>query len=178
MASEREHIRLSEHGAPDVIITHPNRYKPVVQATRATVILLMLATAALIAIVTVGGWKVLQAAKPIEIAYLLIYLTCAVLAIRWNRGVLPVAAVLAVLLGIFALVAAPAWFDRDKSGFEQPALNAGLLGVLTLLIVPIQLLLVTFAMRGFSQGWNVELERRAPGARGGDAHAEPAADGA
>ena len=178
MASEHAHTPLFEHGAADVIITHPNRDKPVVQATRATVIALMLATTGLIAIVTVGGWKVLQAAKPIEIAYLLIYLTCAVLAIRWNRGVLPVSAVLAVLLGIFALVAAPAWFDRDKSGFEQPALNAGLLGVLTLLIVPIQMLLVAFAMRGFSQGWNVEQERRAPGAGGGDPYPAPGTQGA
>jgi presenilin-like A22 family membrane protease len=163
MASEREHIRLSEHGASDIIVTHPNRDKAVVQATRATVILLMLATAGLIAIVTIGGWAVLQAAKPIEIAYALIYLTMAFLAMRWNRGVLPVSAVLAVLLGIFALVAGPSWFSRDKTGFEQPALDAGLLGVLTLLIVPVQMLLVAFAMRGFQQGWNVELERRVPG---------------
>jgi hypothetical protein len=34
--------------------------------------------------------------------------------------------------------------------------------VLTLLIVPVQMLLVAFAMRGFQQGWNVELERRDP----------------
>ena len=67
-----------------------------------------------------------------------------------------------VLLGIFALVAGPSWFDRNKTGFAQPALNAGLLGVITLLIVPVQILLVAFAMRGFKQGWNVELERRDP----------------
>jgi presenilin-like A22 family membrane protease len=163
MASEREHIRLSEREAAGVEITHPNRDKPVVQATRATVILLMLATAGLVAIVTIGGWAVLEAAKPIEVAYVLIYATMAVLAIRWNRGVLPVSAVLAVLLGIFAVVAAPGWFNRDKTGFEQPALSAGLLGVLTLVIVPVQVLLVGFAMRGFQQGWNVEVERRVPG---------------
>ncbi len=95
---------------------------------------------------------------------MLIYLTLAFFALRWNRGVLPVAAVLAVLLLIFALVAGPGWFARDKSGFAQPELNAGLLGVLTLLIVPVQILLVAFAMRGFKQGWNVELERRDPSA--------------
>jgi hypothetical protein len=80
-------------------------------------------------------------------------------------------AVLAVLLLIFALVAGPNWFARDKSGFAQPALSAGLLGLLTLLIVPVQMLLVAFAMRGFSQGWNVELERRDPGAADGDFYA-------
>ncbi len=46
--------------------------------------------------------------------------------------------------------------------------------MLTLLIVPVQILLVTFAMRGFSQGWNVELERRDPAA-GADVYARRAA---
>jgi presenilin-like A22 family membrane protease len=144
----------------DVIVTHPNRDKPVVQATRATVVLLLLVSAGLVLIVTIGGWRVLEGAIPIQLAYVLVYLVFAFYAMRWNRGVLPVAAGLAVLLAIFALVAGPAWFNRDKSGFEQPLLNAGLLGLLTLLIVPVQILLVTFAMRGFQQGWNVELERR------------------
>jgi presenilin-like A22 family membrane protease len=147
-----------------VIITHPNRDKPVVQATRAMVVALLLASAALVLIVTVGGWSVLQGAIPVQIAYVVVYLVLAFYAARWNRGVLPVSAVLAVLLLIFALVAGPGWFDRDKSGFAQPSLDAGLLGVLTLLIVPVQMLLVAFAMRGFQQGWNVELERRDPSA--------------
>jgi presenilin-like A22 family membrane protease len=152
-------------GAPSgAIITHPNRDKPIVQATRAMVIVLLLASAALVLIVTVGGWSVLQGAIPVQIAYVLVYLTLAFFAWRWNRGVLPVSAVLAVLLLIFALVAGPGWFARDKSGFAQPELGAGLLGVLTLLIVPLQMLLVAFAMRGFRQGWNVELERRDPSA--------------
>lgn len=143
-----------------MIITHPNRDKAVVQATRASVVLLLLASAALVLIVTVGGWNVLWGAKPIQIGYVLVYLTLAFYAARWNRGVLPVAAVLAVLLLIFALVAGPGWFARDKSGFAQPSINAGLLGVLTLLVVPVQMLLIAFAMRGFRQGWNVELEQR------------------
>jgi hypothetical protein len=149
---------------PGVIVTHPNRHKPAVQATRATVVLLLLVSAGLLLIVTVGGWSLLWGAKPIEIGYVLVYLTLAFYAARWNRGVLPVAAVLAVLLLIFALVAGPAWFARDKTGFAQPALDAGLLGVLTLLIVPVQMLLIAFAMRGFNQGWNVELEQREVGA--------------
>jgi uncharacterized membrane protein len=150
---------------PGVVVTHPNREKAVVQATRATVILLLLISAGLVLVVTVSGWNVLESAVAIQIAYVVIYLTLAFFAARWNRGVLPVAAVLAVLLLIFALVAGPGWFNRDKAGFASPDyLNAGLLGVLTLLIVPVQMLLVAFAMRGFSQGWNVELERRDPAA--------------
>jgi len=147
----------------DVVITHPNRDKAEVQATRATVVLLLLVSAALVLIITIAGWNVLEGAVVAQLAYVAIYLTLAFYAARWNRGVLPIAAVLAVLLAIFSLVAAPGWFDRDKAGFAAPdLLDAGLLGVLTLLIIPVQVLLVTFAMRGFKQGWNVELERRDP----------------
>jgi hypothetical protein len=149
---------------PGVIITHPNRDKPVVQGTRAIVVLLLLVSAGLVLIVTVGGWSVLEGAAPIQIGYIAVYLTLAFYGVRWKPGVLPIAAALAVLLAIFALVAGPAWFNRDKTGFAQPAINAGLLGLLTLLLVPVQMLLVAFALRGFSQGWNVELERREPGA--------------
>jgi hypothetical protein len=154
--------------APDVIVTHPNRDKPVVRATRATVIALLLVSAALVLVITVGGFEALEGGGPIAIQcfFILVYLLLALFAGRWNRGVLPVAAALAVLLGTFALVAAPAWFNRDKTGFAQPALDAGLLGILTLLVIPVQILLVAFAMRGFSQGWNVERELHRAPARG------------
>ncbi len=153
-----------------IVVTHPNRDKAVVQATRATVVLLLLISAGLVLIVTVGGWSVLEGAWIIQVGYIIVYLVLAFFAARWNRGVLPVAAALAVLLLVFALVAGPGWFDRDKSGFAQPALNSGLLGVVTLLIVPVQMLLIAFAMRGFSQGWNVELERPAPMSGGSRAY--------
>jgi presenilin-like A22 family membrane protease len=158
----------SEAPSGAVVVTHPNRDKPVVQSTRVAVVLLLLVSAGLVLIVTVGGWKVLEGAWVVQVGYVLIYLVLAFFAARWNRGVLPVAAALAVLLLVFALVAGPSWFDRNKTGFAQPALNAGLLGTITLLIVPVQMLLIAFAMRGFSQGWNVELERPAPmsGGRG------------
>ncbi|MCW3029767.1 MAG: hypothetical protein JWN81_2978 [Solirubrobacterales bacterium] len=149
---------------PGVVITHPNRDKPVVQGTRAIVVLLLLVSAGLVLIITVGGWSVLEGAKPIQIGFIVVYLILAFYAARWKGGVLPIAAALAVLLAIFALVAGPAWFNRDKTGFIQPDINAGLLGLLTLLLVPVQMLLVAFTLRGFSQGWNVELERRDPGA--------------
>ncbi len=158
---------------PGVIITHPNRDKPVVQGTRVTVVLLLVASAALVLIITAGGWSVLWGAQPIQIGYIVVYLTFAFFAARWNRGVLPVAAALAVLLGIFALVAGPSWFARDKTGFAQPAINSGVLGLLTLLLVPLQILLIAFAMRGFNQGWNVELERRESDA-GTDLYGGPA----
>jgi len=150
---------------PGVIVTHPNRDKPAVQATRATVVFLLLVSAALLLVITISGWNVSEGAVWAQILYIIIYVAFAYYAALWNRGVLPVAAVLAVVLAIFALVAGPSWFSRDKFGFEPTdELSAGVLGVLTLLIVPVQVLLVGFAMRGFSQGWNVELERRDPAA--------------
>jgi hypothetical protein len=82
----------------------------------------------------------------------------AYLVARWNRGILPVAAALAILFAVIAMVAAPAWFDRDKSGFADPALPPGILGLLTAILVPLQVLLIAFAMRAFSQKWNIEVE--------------------
>jgi len=148
---------------PGVIVTHPNRDKPVVQATRATVILLLLVSAGLIAIVTIGGWNTLSGGRPILICWVLVYALLAYLAARWRRGVLPIASALALLMLIFALVSGPAWFTRDKPGYAEPHLPASLLGVITLVIVPVQMLLIAFAMRGFGQGWNIEVERADPG---------------
>jgi hypothetical protein len=145
-----------------VIVTHPNRGKSVARATRATVVLLLLVSAALILIVTIGGWSTLEGGIPILLAWAIIYLIMAFFTGRWSRGVLPMAAALALLLLVFALVAAPSWFARDKAGYVQPSLNAGLLGVLTLVIIPVQILLIAFAMRGFQQGWNIELEQLDP----------------
>ena len=139
-------------------IDHPNRDKAGSKATKAIVILLLIASAALIAIITIGGWSELQGAQPVAFAYILLYLVMAFYVARWNRGVLPVAAALAVLFAVVAAVAGPAWFDRDKAGFDDPLLEPSILGLLTLILVPVQLLLLAFAMRGFSQKWNVEVE--------------------
>ena len=43
-------------------------------------------------------------------------------------------------------------------GFAESTLDPSILGLLTLILVPVQLLLVAFAMRGFQQQWNVEVE--------------------
>ena len=146
---------------PGVRIEHPNRRKAASKLTRAIVVLLLLVSAALVAIVTIGGWDALQGAKALQIAYVVVYVVLAFFVMRWSRGVLPLAAALAVILLIFAAVSAPGWFDRDKPGFAQPALDEGVLGLVTALIVPVQLLLIAFAMSGFRQAWNVEVERPA-----------------
>jgi hypothetical protein len=143
----------------EIVIEHPNRAKASSKAAKATVLLLLLVSVALMLIVTVGGWDVLQGAKAIQIAYILIYLIMAFYVSRWNRGVLPVAAALAIILLIFAAVAVPGWVDRDDTGFSQPTIDSGVLAIVTALLIPVQILLIAFAMRAFNQAWNVEVER-------------------
>ena len=143
-----------------MIIEHPNRDKAASKLTRAVVVVLLLASAVLVAIITVGGWDALEGAKALQLAYIVLYLVLAYFVLRWSRGVLPVIAALAIVLLIFAAVSAPAWFDRDKAGFTDPALPADLLGLLTALLVPLEILLIAFAMSGFRQAGNVEVERQ------------------
>jgi protein-S-isoprenylcysteine O-methyltransferase Ste14 len=142
----------------DTVLVHPNRDKAEAKATKAIVILLLLVSAGLILVVTIGGWSELQGAQVVSFALAAIYLVMAFYVSRWNRGVLPVSAGIAVLFSVIAAVAGPAWFERDKAGFSEPTLDPSILGILTLILVPVQLLLVAFAMRGFQQQWNVEVE--------------------
>jgi hypothetical protein len=142
-------------------VHHPNRDKPESRQTRAIVFVLLLLSAGLIAVITFGGWDKLQGAKPVDIFYIVVYLLFAYYVYRWNRGVLPVSMALAVILIIFAAVAAPAWFARDKTGFSSPPLPEPLLGLLTLVLIPVSLLLIFFSLRGFQQGWNIEHGSRA-----------------
>jgi presenilin-like A22 family membrane protease len=146
---------------PGVRIEHPNRAKAASKLTRWIVVVLLLVSAFMVTVVTIGGWDVLQGAKLLQVAYIVVYVVIAFFVLRWSRGVLPLAAALAIVLLIFAAVSAPAWFDRDKPGFADPAIDEGILGLITALLVPVQILLIAFAMSGFRQAWNVEVERPA-----------------
>ena len=141
-------------------IDRPNRRKSSSKVTRAIVVLLLLVSAGLMTIISIGGWDTIEGAKALQVGYIVLYVLLAFFVLRWNRGVLPLIAALAIVLLIFAAVSAPAWFDRDKAGFTDPALDESILGLLTALIVPVQLLLIAFSMSGFRQAWNVEVEHR------------------
>ncbi len=147
----------------EIVIEHPNRAKGTSRATKAVVLLLLVVSAALEAVVAIGGWDVLAGMQVPLIVLIVLNLVMAFFIARWNSGVLPVAAALATVMLIFAAVSTPAWLDRDKAGFTDPLLSAGLLGLVTSLIVPVQVLLIAFAMRGFAQRWNVEVERLSDG---------------
>src|SRR3954467_13102293 len=108
--------------ADDYVIERPNRDKASSKAARAVIILLLLASIGLFLIVMIGGWDALVGAQARAIFYVLLSLAMAFFSVlvsvvmafyvaRWTRGVLPVAAALAIIMLIFAAVAVPAWFD-------------------------------------------------------------------
>ena len=146
---------------PGYEVWRPNREKAQAKTTKAIVAFVLLVSAGLLVLITIGGWPRLEGSS-VAIMSLLwagIYVVFAVLVSRWQRGILPVASVLAIILAIFAALAAPEWFERSKDGLDPPPLPDDLLGLLTILMVPIQLLLITVAMVGFNQNWHVEEER-------------------
>ena len=146
---------------PGYELWRPNRQKAQAKTTKAIVSFVLLVSAGLLVVITIGGWAHLGGASVAVMSLLWagLYVAFALLVARWNRGILPVVSALAIILAIFAAVAAPDWFARSKEGLDPPALPDDLLGVLTVLVVPVQLLLITVAMVGFSQNWHVEEER-------------------
>jgi hypothetical protein len=146
---------------PGYELWRPNRQSAQAKTTKTIVSFVLLVSAGLLVVITIGGWTHLGGSS-VAIMSLLwagLYVAFALLVARWNRGILPVASALAIILAIFAAVAAPDWFARSKEGLDPPPLPDDLLGTLTILVVPVQLLLITVAMVAFSQNWHVEEER-------------------
>jgi hypothetical protein len=155
---------------PGYTVIHPNRDKAVCKATKFIVVVILLVSVALMLIVTVGGWSKLQGLKPVNFVWSAVYVLIAIYVFRWTRGLLPIAAALAILLLILSLIAGTgvsgtSWFDRNHFGYAAPhsifggkGLGPDFLGTITLLLAPVQVLLIFFSMRGFAQGWNVEVE--------------------
>jgi hypothetical protein len=155
---------------PGYTVIFPNREKASSKTTKVIVIIILLISVGLMLIVTVGGWSKLQGLKAVNFAWCLVYLIIAFYVARWKRGLLPIAAALAILLLIVSVIAGTglsgtSWFDRSHAGYAAPqslfggnGLSPDTLGTVTLIIAPVQLLLIIFAMQGFAQGWNVELE--------------------
>jgi len=151
---------------PGYVIERPNREKPASRAMRAFVVFLLLLSSALMLLIILGGWSALQSGPGLQLLYVVVYLGMAYYVTRWNRGPLPVAAALAIILGIFAAVAAPGWFARDKDGFATPetifgttGFDAQALGVMTYLLIPVQVALIVASLQAFRQDWHVEVER-------------------
>lgn len=150
-----EDVKASEEKPP---VRHPNRDLPESHTARFGVLALLALSVVMLLLVAIGGWNLLIGAKIWLLIYAVTYAVFAYFISRWNRGVLPVIAGLAVILAVFALVAGPDWFARAKDGYLDPTLPAALLGAITLALIPVQMLLVVVAMWGFNQKWNVEEE--------------------
>ena len=145
----------------DRVIYHPNQDKAASKATKAIVVLLLLASAALTLIITAGGWTNLQGSQPVAIAFVIVFVVMAYYVARWTRGVLPLAAGLGVILGVFAAIAAFGtgnWFDRDHAHYQTSPLPATLIGLLCIVLLPVLVMLILFSMRAFAQKWNIEIE--------------------
>ena len=156
---------------PGYTVIYPNRDKPTSKTTKAIVVLIMLISVGLMLIVTIGGWSKLQGMKPVNFVWCIAYVIMAFyIGARWSRGLLPIVSALAILLLIMTVIAGTgaagtSWFDRNSSGFAGAqslfggsGLTPDFLGLITLIIAPVQALLILVAMAGFAQGWNVELE--------------------
>ncbi len=165
---------------PGYELWRPNREKAESKTMKALIAFVLLISAALLLIITLGGWDRLLGASvgAMSLIWAGLYILFAFLVMRWSRGILPVIAALAVILAIFAAIAAPDWFARSKDGLESPALDEDLLGTLTVILVPVQAILIIVAMIGFNQEWHVEEERpigdRPLHGEGGDAGTAPA----
>ena len=164
---------------PGYELWRPNREKASSKSMKAIVALVLLVSAALVIIITLGGWERLQSSSVafMSLIYAGLYIVFAILVFGWNRGLLPVAASLAIILAIFAAIAGPAWFERSKDGLDSPALPEDLLGLLTLVLVPVQLLLIVVSLIAFNQEWHVEEERPIGGEHPHDDEPPPVAPG-
>ncbi|MEP6954410.1 MAG: hypothetical protein ABI950_10155 [Solirubrobacteraceae bacterium] len=154
----------------DVEIEHPNRKKASSKVARLIVFVLLIASAVLLLIGSMGGWGETQGARGLQVAFIALYLILAFFLLRWSSGVLPMAAALAIVMAIFALVSAPGWFERDKEGFATTSIGPDVMGLLCIIIAIVQLLLIVASLYAFRQGWGVEVERKADGS----SNAEPA----
>lgn len=185
---------MAKSVTPGYVVVYPNREKASSHLTKFVVVLLLLVSVALMALITVGGWSKLQGLKALDIIWMLVYLVLAFyVGVKWSRGALTMSAALGILLLIIAVIAATgiastSWFDRNSFGFAAAhglfggkGLSSNVLGSLTVLLVPVQALLILFATIAFSQAWNIETEvpeeeakNRGRGRRSGSSSATPA----
>ena len=155
---------------PGHAVINPNRDKALCKLTKLIIFGLIAATVVLMMVLTIGGWTKLQGMKPVNFAWSAIFVALSVFVLRWARGLLPIAAALAMLLLIVAVIAAfgldgTSWYQRSHTGFAGAGslfggggLSNGVLGTVTVLLIPVEIALIIVAMIGFAQGWNVEVE--------------------
>ncbi len=144
--------------AEDTVVVHPNRERPESKSTKAAVVVLLIAAAVLTFIIFVGGFTKIPGQRPLTVLNIIVFGILAYYIWHWSRGSLAMAAGVTTIFFMGVVVALPGWFGRDKVGFDDPLFPAGLLGMLTLVLVFISLAVIVLSMVAFQQGWNVEVE--------------------
>src|SRR5215212_2693370 len=69
----------------DRVIYHPNQDKAASKATKAIVVLLLLVTAFITLLITVGGWSNLQGAQIVTVMFIIVFVVMAYFVAKWNR---------------------------------------------------------------------------------------------
>jgi hypothetical protein len=147
---------------PGYELWRPNREKTESITTKFVLALLLVATSALAFLVTIAGFSLMTGGGGMGLVcliYAALYAFFAFLVLRWNRGILPVAAALSMILAILCAVGADSWFARDKAGFEDAMIPVTLIGLLVIILAILQLILIAVALYAFNQNWHVEEER-------------------
>jgi hypothetical protein len=147
---------------PGYELWRPNREKAESVTTKFVIVVLLAATCAIAVIVAITGFSLMSGGNLmafVSLIYGLLYGFFAFLVARWNRGILPVAAALSMILAIFCAVGADSWFARDKSGFEEGLIPVTLIGLFVVILALLQILVIAVALYGFNQEWHVEEER-------------------
>jgi hypothetical protein len=147
---------------PGYELWRPNREKAESVTTKFVLFLLLAITSVLAIIVAITGFSLMSGGAGMAIVtlvYGLLYAFFAFLVIRWNRGILPVAAALSIILAIFCAVGADSWFARDKDYFSEGLIPSPLIGLLVVILALLQIVVAAAALYAFNQNWHVEEER-------------------
>lgn len=147
---------------PGYEIWHPNREKQASKTTRLVIVVLLVVSALLMVVVLLGGWSVLTGGATWGvIGFLLaaLYLLLARMVWKWSRGALSLSTAMSVLLLILFTVGVSSWFARNKPDFAEPALPVEIVGLLVVVLIPVQAALAVATAVGFNQQWYVEEER-------------------
>jgi lysylphosphatidylglycerol synthetase-like protein (DUF2156 family) len=130
--------------------------------TKFVIVVLMVATSAIAALVTITGFSLLNGGGAMGLVCLIwaaLYALFAFLVMRWSRGALAISAAFSMILAIFCAVGIDSWFARDKAGFDEALLPSSLIGLLVAILALLQIVLIVLALYGFNQEWHVEEER-------------------
>jgi hypothetical protein len=147
---------------PGYELWRPNREKAESVTTKIVTVILLAATSIIAVIVAITGFSLMSGGTGIAVVtliYGLLYGFFAFLVARWNRGILPVAAALSMILAILCAVGADSWFARDKAGFEDALIPVTLIGLFVVILALLQIVLIAAALYAFNQEWHVEEER-------------------